>query len=885
MKRRLERAGYILDHAADGGKGLAMWRSGSYDCLLVDHDMPGKTGLEVIRELAASGTLPPVIVVTGAGNELTAVEAMKLGAADYVIKDAEGGFLDLIPSVIQKAIELKRLQTAKQLADQALAEEKQRLSVTLRSIGDAVISADNNGVVLSINRTAERLTGWPEVEAIGRPLTEVFHVVDETTREARRDHVEEILAAGRAATPIDYAILISKDGLERMVSLTGAPIFQGDVTVIGIVVVFRDITGQRRAEENLRRTNATLRTLLLAAPVGIGLVVNRYFVWTNPGFQRMTGYSAEELSGKSARTIYPDQEEFDRVGRVKYDSVRKGLISTIETRWMRKDGAILDILLSSAAIVPEDLSAGVVFTAVDITERRRAEGRQVRLATAVEQSAESILITDTNGSIVYVNPAFEKTTGYTRDEATGANPRILRSGNQDRQFYKDMWETISHGKVWRGRFINRKKDGTEYEEEATISPIFDKDGNIINYVAVKRDVTNEVRLQKQLLHAQKMEAVGTLAGGIAHDFNNLLMIILGYADIMLQRAREDDPVSKALEAIRNAALQGSDLVKRILTFSRRVETKARPIDLNDAIGRIAHVLRRTMTKMIEIDLILADNLRYVNADPAQIEQVLVNLAVNAQHAMPDGGRLAIETRNASLDERYCRARLDAVPGRYALISVTDTGRGMPKEVLDRIFEPFFTTKQDGEGAGLGLSMVHGIIQEHGGHIRCYSEPGTGTTFRIYLPALIEPALTNPEDSIQTPAFGDEGILVVDDENTIRDLCEEVLVSAGYTVMTAANGQEALATYLARQDEIDLVLLDMSMPVMGGRQCLEELRKHAPDLPVVIASGYSANGSIKDVINTPSVGFIGKPYETKRLLLAVRHALDRPRTGRSADTGR
>ncbi len=375
------------------------------------------------------------------------------------------------------------------------------------------------------------------------------------------------------------------------------------------------------------------------------------------------------------------------------------------------------------------------------------------MVTAIEQAGENIIITDAEGRILYVNPAFEETTGHTREEALGKNPNILKSGKQDREFYRQMWNTLVRGEVWRGRLINKRKDGALYEEDATISPIKDEAGRIINYVAVKRDVTTELIMQKQLLQAQKMEAIGTLAGGIAHDFNNLLQAILGYSDLLLMGKKAGDSDRKRLEIIHRAARDGADLVSRILTFSRRAEVRARPIDLNEEIRRVEKLLRRTVPKMIEIKLLLADSLNVIDADPAQLEQILLNLAVNAQHAMPDGGQILIETNNVSLNDEYLRTHLNAKAGDYVLLTVSDTGVGIAPNVQDRIFEPFFTTKTNGEGTGLGLAMVHGIVSQHGAYIRCYSEHGIGTSFKIYFPISETEQLWELAETREMPAFG------------------------------------------------------------------------------------------------------------------------------------
>jgi len=632
---------------------------------------------------------------------------------------------------------------------------------------------------------------------------------------------------------------------------------------------------RNKAEESLRDREATLRTLLQAAPIGIGQVsAERRLGWTNQLLCRMLGYSSEELAGKSARILYESEEEYLRVGREKHPQVIRHGTGAVETRFRRKDGTAFDVLLSSSSILTGDLSHGMVFTAMDITDRKGVEQQLKRLGAAVESAGETIVVTDQEGAIIYVNPTFEETTGYSRQEAIGKTPNILKSGEQNEVFYKDMWSTILQGRVWRGRFTNKKKDGILYEATATISPIRDEVGRITNYVMVARDVTSEIMLQKQLVQAQKMEAVGTLAGGMAHDFNNLLQVILGYTDLLLTKKGPLDPDRNKLELIQHAARDGADLVSRILTFSRKGDSKTRPIDLNDEIRRSEKLLRRTLPRMIQIDLFLADNLDIIDADPAQLEQIILNLGINAQHAMPDGGRLLIETSNVSLSDEYVTTHLEAKKGKYVLLTVSDTGVGMASTVVDRIFEPFFTTKANGEGTGLGLSMVHGVVSQHGGFIRCYSEPGVGTSFKIYFPVSTTERLWELAETKEMPAFGTETILLVDDDDRVRNMAQQMIEMGGYRVFAAASGEEALKTYTSHRAEISLVILDLIMPGMGGKSCLEDLLRIDPAARVLVASGYSSNGLAIDKEGTGARGFLKKPYDAKDILTAIRKVLDK-----------
>jgi PAS domain S-box-containing protein len=508
-----------------------------------------------------------------------------------------------------------------------------------------------------------------------------------------------------------------------------------------------------------------------------------------------------------------------------------------------------------------------------IADRQKAEALRIRLVTAIEQAAEGVVITDADGTIQYVNPALEKMTGHDSEELVGKNPRVLKSGEQGHAFYQHLWETIKQGQVWTGRFVNKRKDGGRYHADATISPVRDDSGKIVNFVAVQRDITEHLELSRQLQQAQKMEAVGTLAGGVAHDFNNLLQVVLGYSDLVLADDDLPDQFRNDLEKILLAGRNGADLVRRLLTFSRKSEPKPLDLDLNQRIRQTRKLLKRTVPKMIDIDLVLAEDLAGIHADPTQIDQVLMNLAVNARDAMPGGGTLVIETANVVLDDEYARSHLEAEPGRYVLLQVSDTGSGMDRETLEHIFEPFYTTKGPGEGTGLGLAMVFGIVKQHHGFINCYSEAGHGSAFKIYLPAVRSETQSDQPVVTAIPQGGTETILLVDDEELIRDLGKRVLRKAGYTVLTASNGKEALELYRKEQSRIALVILDLIMPEMGGKECLERLLEINPTMKALIASGYSADGPIKGVSATGSKGFVAKPFDVRQVLELIRKALD------------
>jgi two-component system cell cycle sensor histidine kinase/response regulator CckA len=635
-----------------------------------------------------------------------------------------------------------------------------------------------------------------------------------------------------------------------------------------------DITDRKLSEAALQQSENKFRLLYEHAPVGYqSLDEQGRLIEVNRAWLNLLGYSREEVIGTwFADYLAPGFREAFQSLFLRFKS--QGETRGAEFDIVKKDGTAVTVSVDGSFVMDDSGTKRSHCILYDISQRRKAEKVQRRLATAIEQTTEGIIITDTEGRIQYANPAFESMTGYSREEVLGRMIGEMWETDSNGGFVDELTATLEGSEVWRGRLTKKRKDGATYQEDTTISPVFDHSGQVMNYVAVMRDVTDHVALEKQLQHSQKMEAIGTLAGGIAHDFNNLLTIVSGYTELLMADSSKEDPTYADLSKIAFAAQRGSELVRSLLAFSRKVETKPRPVNINHSIEQVRKLLFRTIPKMIEIKVDLAHEIGVVNADPAQMEQILINLAVNAKDAMPEGGTLAIQTANVILDEDYCRAHFQATPGPYVQITVSDTGEGMEQEVLDHIFEPFYTTKRPGQGTGLGLAMVYGIVQQHGGHITCTSAPGTGTAFRVYIPAIETEPTLDVGDSAQMMAFGTETLLLVDDEEFVRDLGVRILSHAGYTVLTAANGKEALDVYLRNKDKIELVILDLIMPEMGGVQCLQELLNSNPLAKVIVASGFSVEGPAKEALESGALAFVNKPYKVQQILKAVRQVLDK-----------
>lgn len=509
----------------------------------------------------------------------------------------------------------------------------------------------------------------------------------------------------------------------------------------------------------------------------------------------------------------------------------------------------------------------------DIVRQQKAGENILHLATAVEQAGEVFLITDARGTIQYVNPAFEQVTGYRREEVIGSNPRILKSGMHDASFYRDMWETLSSGSVWHGRFINRKKDGTLYQEEATISPNRDEAGKIVNFVAVKRDITKEVALESQLRHAQKMEAVGQLAGGVAHDFNNIMTAIIGYASFLKMRVKKDDSLENYVVNILASAERAADLTQGLLAFGRKQVFKLEPVNINAVVRRVGNLLMRLIGEDIDLRTEYSEQNLVVMADSGQMEQVLVNLATNSRDAMPDGGVMTIKTEHVVLNNDFTKMHGYGKPGKYALISATDTGIGMDRETVEKIFEPFFTNKEVGRGTGLGLAIVYGIVKQHGGYINVESEPGMGTTFYIYLPLTEENVRDVKNQEAAVPLIGRETVLVAEDDAAVRRLIKSVLEKFGYRVLEAVDGEDAVAKFTENSGDIDLLILDVVMPRKNGKEVYDELKIARSEVKVLFMSGYAADIIYRKGLVEEGLHLLAKPIAPGELLKSVRETLD------------
>lgn len=644
--------------------------------------------------------------------------------------------------------------------------------------------------------------------------------------------------------------------------------------VIGYEGTVIDISQRRHVEEALRSTNETLRALIEAAPVAILTLDDAGVIQSwNPAAERMFGWTEAEVRGRPTPLVPLDKrEEFHDL----LERLRRGqAFAGVQARRQRKDGTAIDVSLSAAPLyAAAGQVRGVMAIIADISDSKRNEQALVReralLRSLIDSIPDHIFYKDRDGTYLGCNAAFEKYVGRSEDEVIGRTAQDLFP-RQVSALYDDLdRRVLEEGKPQRTEETLEYADGRSGLVEVIKSPYYGPEGQVLGLIGMARDITERKRLEDQLQQAQKMEAVGQLAGGIAHDFNNLLTAILGNVGLLLSRPDAGFGNDEPLHEIETAAVRAADLTRQLLGFSRQTMLRLEPTNLNAAIAETVGMLRRTIDPRITVEVRATGDVWWVQADPGQISQVLLNLCLNARDAMPQGGTLTLETVNTVVEDDYRRLHLGARAGEFVRLRVRDTGCGIPEEVLPRIFDPFFTTKEPGKGTGLGLAMVFGIITQHRGWVECHSAVGSGTHFDIYLPRSLAEGRPPSPAAAPTPQGGKETILLVDDEGIIRSLGRTILQQYGYRVLLAEDGLEAVDIYRKEGAAIDLVILDINMPRLSGGDALQHLSRLNPGVRVLFSSGYSA----EQVIVTEGVlGFVHKPYRPQELAAAVRSALD------------
>jgi PAS domain S-box-containing protein len=789
--------------------------------------------------------------------------------------------------LVEELKQVRKLQKDKKsVLDTDFSDNKdQILRMIIDNVSDLIAIIDLEGKRIFNSSSYNSLFGDPE-KLKG---TDSFREIHTDDREKIKQIFAETVRSG--VGQISEYRFVLEDGSIRHIESQGDVIRNSDGQIENVIVISRDITERERIEQALHDSEERLKSILKSIPdIIYRLDPNGNVTFISAAIERY-GYRVSDLLGKSIINLVHPEDKDKAKYRINERRTGERRTKSFEIRLVTANGKPIYFedrtqsvpmqpifLLEAEGIYAtsqprQHTFVGTQGIARDITDRKKTEGDASMLAQALKCISECVTVTDLKNNIIFVNDAFLQKYGYERHELIGEPISIVRAANIQNEVVEEILPLTLNG-GWKGEVLNKKKDGTEFPVHLSTSVIHDPSDYPMALIGVATDITDRKRLETQLQQSQKLEAIGKLAGGIAHDFNNLLTVIQGYSDLLLSKISVNDPINNQIRQINDAANKAESLTRQLLAFSRKQIMKPKVIDLNNLIHEIEDMLERLIGADIKFVINLSSDIGKIKADPGQIEQVIMNLAVNARDAMQNGGTLTIDTENTMINQKFKNDYPETVIGNYIQLKMSDTGFGMDKETQAHIFEPFFTTKEKGEGTGLGLATVYGIIKQSGGYIYVQSELTKGTTFKLYFPRVDEPLDSEEKTKISdTNLNGDETVLIVEDQDEVRHLIMDALKLYGYNVLEAPHGGSALLTCEKYQGRIDLIISDIVMPQMNGQELVERLLPLQPQMKVLFISGYSENVFSDRNTLDPKMLYVQKPFTPVELLGKVRQVLD------------
>jgi two-component system cell cycle sensor histidine kinase/response regulator CckA len=629
---------------------------------------------------------------------------------------------------------------------------------------------------------------------------------------------------------------------------------------------------RKQAETALQQSEEKYRTLIDNIQDGIFIIQDAKVQFANEAFAKMVGYTVEEVLGKDFRELVAP-EDLDIVeDRYNRRQAGEDVLHEYEFRALHRDGKTRIFVNTNIGLITYSGRVAIVGTVKDITEHKRAKDQIQEQAALIDYANDAITILDLGQRITYYNKSAKRLYGWIADEAIGKNADEFLYKDEKKSLLRiEAQKSVMEKGEWIGELHQITKDGKEIVVESRWSLIRNNEGKPRSILIINTDITEKKRLESQFLRAQRLEGLGTLAGGIAHDLNNVLTPVMLSVQILKEKFT-DEQSQKLLDILERNTQRGADLIKQVLSFARGVNGDRKNIQVTHLIYEIKKVIQETFPKSIEVRIKVSNDFMAVSGDVTQLHQVLMNLCLNARDAMQDGGILGISAEQLFVDENYTRMNPEAKVGPYIVLTISDTGKGIPPEILDRIFEPFFTTKEQGKGTGLGLSTAFAIVKSHGGFIDVHSKVGKGTMFRVYLPAIKADRQKTDEQQLELYKGQGEVILVVDDESSIREITSSILEINGYRVITARDGMEAISLYTKNRKEIKVVLMDMMMPVMDGQASVRALRKIDPKVKIIAMSGLAEKEMFSKIADHVNV-FLSKPYTTEKLLKTICKSLN------------